>query len=151
MATSAGTPLGPSTGGPSNDLPPGDVSSIAGASDPAPGNPHSAPPPVSDQKLVAGICYGLYALSLFGLVLPSIAAIVINYLKRDMSTPLYRAHHHWMIRTFWWGLLWSLIGGVLSLAVVGWAVLFVIWVWWIYRLIRGFLALMENLAPQPSR
>lgn len=115
------------------------------------------PPPVlppaaeSDQKLVVGITYGLYALSLFGLVLPVIAAIVINYLKRDMSTPLYRAHHQWMIRTFWWGLLWSLVGGVLSLAVIGWAVLFVVWVWWIYRLIRGFLALMENAAPQPSR
>ena len=120
--------------------------------DPASGAPYPVPPPAaSDQKLVAGICYGLYALSLFGLVLPSIAAIVINYLKRDMSTPLYRAHHQWMIRTFWWGLLWSIIGGVLSLAIIGWAVLFVVWVWWIYRLIRGFLALMENLPVVPAR
>lgn len=115
----------------------------------------ASPPPAlsaaeSDQKLIAGIAYGLYALSLFGLVLPSVAAIVINYLKRDVSTPLYRAHHQWMIRTFWWGLMWSVIGGVLSLVLIGWVVLFVVWVWWIYRLIRGFLALMENQPIVPA-
>ena len=110
------------------------------------------PSPVQpEQKLIAGITYGLYALSLFGLVLPSIAAIIINYLKRDTTPPLYRAHHNWMIHTFWWGLAWSLIGGALSLIVIGWAVLFVVWVWWIYRLIRGFLALMENTVPLPSQ
>lgn len=110
------------------------------------GSPLATLPPAvePEQKLIAGIAYGLYALSLFGLVLPSIAAIIINYIKRDTSTPLYRAHHNWMIHTFWWGLAWSIIGGVLSLVLIGWVVLFVVWVWWIYRLIRGFLALMEN-------
>lgn len=116
-----------------------------------PENPPPVLPPAvdADQKLIAGIAYGLYALSLFGLVLPSVAAIVINYLKRDTSTPLYRAHHQWMIHTFWWGLLWSIVGGVLSLVLIGWVVLFVVWVWWIYRLIRGFLALMENQSIVP--
>jgi len=98
----------------------------------------------SDQRLIAGIAYGLYALALFGLLLPSIPAVIINYLKVNESLPLYASHHRWMVRTFWWGLLWTAVGTVLSLVVIGFVVLFVVWVWWLYRLIRGFLALLDN-------
>lgn len=114
--------------------------------------PEQLPPAVDspNQKMIAGVAYGLYALSLFGLLLPCIAAIIVNYIKVDDSLPLYASHHRWMIRTFWWGLLWSAIGAVLLLVLVGWAVLVAAWVWWIYRLIRGFLALMEEKPVLPA-
>ena len=104
----------------------------------------------SDQRLIALIAYGLYALALFGPLVPSVAAVIINYLKADDSLPLYRSHHQWMIRTFWWALLWCVIGGVLVLILIGWAVLVAVWVWWLYRMLRGFLALLDNRAPTPA-
>lgn len=103
----------------------------------------------SDQRMIAGIAYGLYALALFGLFLPAIAGIIINYLKVDESLPLYAAHHRWMIRTFWFGLGWSILGSILTLVLAGFVVLFVVWVWWLYRMIRGFLALLDNKPPTP--
>lgn len=108
-----------------------------------------APETNSDQRLIALIAYGLYALALFGLLVPSVAAVIINYLKVDDSLPLYRSHHQWMIRTFWWALLWCVIGGILLLIVIGWAVLVATWVWWLYRMLRGFLALLDNRPPTP--
>lgn len=104
----------------------------------------------SDQRLIVLIAYGLYGLALFGLLLPSIAAVILNYLKVDDSLPLYRSHHQWMIRTFWWALLWCVIGGVLAIVLIGWAVLFAAWVWWLYRMLRGVLAVLENKVVVPS-
>jgi uncharacterized membrane protein len=52
-----------------------------------------------------------YILHLFGaaLALPSIIGLIINYIKRGDSGALLASHHSWMIRTFWWTLLWSVI------------------------------------------
>ena len=102
-----------------------------------------------DQKTIAAIAYGLYALGLFGFLLPSIVAVIINYIKVDDSLPLYASHHRWMIRTFWWGLLWCVVGAALLMALVGFLILGVVAIWWIYRLVRGFLALSENKPPTP--
>jgi uncharacterized membrane protein len=93
---------------------------------------------------IAAIAYALYGLGLFGVLLPSIVALVINYIKANEATPLYASHHRWMIRTFWWGLLWVVVGLVLVLAIVGWMILLAAVIWWIYRLVRGVLALSEN-------
>lgn len=102
-----------------------------------------------DQKTIALIAYVLYGLGVFGLVLPAIAAIIVNYIKVDDTLPLYSNHHRWMIRTFWWGLLWSFIGGALAFVGIGFVILFGVWVWWLYRIIRGALALNENKTVAP--
>ncbi len=99
-----------------------------------------------DQKTIVAIAYGLYALGLLGFLLPSIVALIINYIKVDDSLPLYASHHRWLIRTFWWGLVGCAVGAVLTVVVVGFLILGVTAVWWIYRLVRGFLALSENKA-----
>ena len=57
-------------------------------------------------------------------------------------------HHTWMIRSFWWALLWGVIGIVTIVIVIGWAILFVVWVWYIYRHVRGLIALL-NGEPMP--
>ncbi len=115
-----------------------------------PGNPHAEIATNPDQKTVAGVAYGLYALGLFGFLLPSIVAVIINYIKVDDSLPLYASHHRWMIRTFWWGLLWCVVGAALLMALVGFLILGAVAIWWIYRLVRGFLALSENKPPVVS-
>src|SRR3990172_8162374 len=75
---------------------------------------------------VAHLVYALHALSLligittaatiigaFVFGMPSIIAIIINYLKRGEAQGTFlESHFRWQIRTFWFGLLWCLIGGV---------------------------------------
>ena len=79
-----------------------------------------------------------YVLHLVGAIagLPSLIGLVINYLGRSESTPLVRSHHRWMIETFWWAIFWIIIGVIALVIPVGWVVLGLVWVWYVYRHVR---------------
>jgi uncharacterized membrane protein len=91
-----------------------------------------------------------YVLHLVGAVagVTSIVGLVINYVKRDRYDELFDTHHAWMIRSFWWTLLWYVIGFVTIVIFIGWAILFLAWIWYIYRHVRGLVALV-NGEPMP--
>jgi uncharacterized membrane protein len=91
-----------------------------------------------------------YVLHLVGAVagITSIVGLIINYVNRDRHDEVLDTHHTWMIRSFWWALLWGLIGIVTIIILIGWAILFVVWVWYIYRHVRGLIAL-TNGEPMP--
>jgi len=85
------------------------------------------------------LIYILYALSWLAGV-TAIVAIVINYVKRqDAAGTLYESHFRWQIRTFWWGLFWLVLGTLTTVLLVGFAILFAAAIWFIYRLVKGFL------------
>ena len=91
-----------------------------------------------------------YALHLFGVIagIPSIVGLIINYVKRDEYDELFDSHHSWMIRSFWWAILWCVLGFVTLVIGVGFVIFFLAWVWYIYRHVRGLLALL-NGEPMP--
>lgn len=97
------------------------------------------------------LIYGLFAISLlsgglFGLA--SVAAVVLAYLKRgDAAGTVYASHFDWVIRTFWWGLLWVVLSALATVVFLGWITGLVALVWILYRLIKGWLALLSNQAP----
>jgi uncharacterized membrane protein len=99
---------------------------------------------LASLKQITMVVYLLQALS-FAFGVTAIVGLVINYVKRDEAAgTLYQSHFDWQIRTFWWGLLWTVLGIVLSFLLVGFAVLFVVWIWAIYRVVKGFLKLNDN-------
>ena len=91
-----------------------------------------------------------YALHLFGVIagIPSIVGLIINYVKRNDYDELFDSHHSWMIRSFWWAILWCVLGFVTMVIGVGFVILFLAWLWYIYRHVRGLLALL-NGEPMP--
>ena len=111
---------------------------------------------------VTNLVYALHALSLligittaativgaFVFGVPSIIAVVINYLKRDEARGTFlESHFRWQIRTFWFALLWCLIGAFLFVTFIGIplavAVFFAAGGWVIYRIARGWLALRDR-------
>ena len=111
---------------------------------------------------VAHLVYALHTLSLligvttaativgaFVFGVPSIIAVVINYLKRGEARGTFlESHFRWQIRTFWFALLWCVIGAVLFVSILGIllaiAVFFAAGVWAIYRVARGWLALRDR-------
>jgi uncharacterized membrane protein len=111
---------------------------------------------------VTNLVYALHALSLligittaatiigaFVFGLSSIIAVIINYLKRgEASGTFLESHFRWQIRTFWFALLWCVIGGMLIITLVGiplaLVVFFAAGVWAIYRIVRGWLALRDR-------
>jgi uncharacterized membrane protein len=85
------------------------------------------------------IVYILYGLSWFSGI-TWLIAIIINYVKReDVAGTLYESHFTWQIRTFWWGLLWSLLGALTLIVGVGFVILLAAAVWTIYRWVKGLL------------
>ncbi|HET8745643.1 MAG TPA: hypothetical protein VFM98_08560, partial [Ramlibacter sp.] len=60
------------------------------------------------------VLYGLHTVAPFTLWSLSVIALIINYVKRsDETDRLYAEHHGYMIRTFWWTLLWLVLTGPL--------------------------------------
>ena len=49
------------------------------------------------------------------------------------------------MRTFWFGMLWMVIGVASFLIVIGWFILIATGVWVIYRTAKGWLRLNDNL------
>ena len=111
---------------------------------------------------VAHVVYALHALSLligittaatiigaFVFGVPSIIAVVINYLKRGEARGTFLASHfRWQIRTFWFALLWCLIAGFFFASFIGIPLAMVVFIaagaWVIYRIARGWLALRDR-------
>ena len=123
-----------------------------------------------DPSLVT-VCQVTYALHALGLAIgafgaatvvgsflfgwPSIVAVIINYVKRGEARGTWlESHFDWQIRTFWFALLWAcligLAGLVLLIVIVGigvWIIgLFVLGIWSIYRIARGWMRLNARQA-----
>jgi uncharacterized membrane protein len=109
--------------------------------------------PGSDEKIaslktLSTVIYALYALSLFFGV-TAIVAIVLNYIKREeVQGTWLESHFSWQIRTFWWGLVWLVVGAITWIILIGWAVWGVACIWFIYRIAKGWLNLNDN-KPMP--
>ena len=97
----------------------------------------------SSQRLTL-IIYILYLASFF-VGITAIAAIIINYLKKDEVANTYLASHfRWQIRTFWFAVLWAAIGFITVFLAIGYVILLANGIWMLYRMIRGLLALNER-------
>lgn len=103
---------------------------------------------VSDKNLTT-IVYALYAASLvFGVT--CLVAIIINYVKRDdVKGTWLESHFRWQIRTFWFGLLLVVLGVLTYVIIIGWLILAFACVWFIYRIVKGWLNLNENKPMYP--
>jgi uncharacterized membrane protein len=122
-----------------------------------------------DPSLIT-ICHVTYALHALGLAIgafgaatvvgsflfgwPSIIAVIINYVKRGEARGTWlESHFTWQIRTFWFSMLWALLilgtGFLLAIVLVGFAIwiigLFVLGIWAIYRIARGWMRLQDRV------
>ncbi len=99
---------------------------------------------------ITHIVYGLLSLGLLLGWFPAVIGVILNYVKlEDVQGTWLESHFRWQIRTFWWGLLWAVIGIITWLIVIGWFVLIADGVWILYRVIKGWLNLNES-KPMPG-
>ncbi len=86
--------------------------------------------------------------------IPSIIAVIMNYLKRgEVRGTWLDSHFGWQLRTFWYALLWFVLIGLFSaplvlllgLGIVTWIIgAFVVGIWIVYRVARGWLRLRDG-------
>jgi len=102
-------------------------------------------------KTITTIVYALQAVSFF-IGITFIAAVILNYVKKDDVQGTWLASHFdWQIRTFWFGLLWGIIGVVTFFLVIGYFILIANAIWIIYRIIKGWLRLSEGKTMYPEQ
>lgn len=121
------------------------------------------------SKAWCHIMYGLHALSALSGIMtsasiigafvfgwPSIIAVIINYVTRsNVRGTWLETHWRWQLRTFWYAALWLLAAGVLTVTLIGIPaaimVIAITGLWVLYRVIRGWVALLNrNPMPVPA-
>ncbi|WP_444519651.1 DUF4870 family protein [Psychrobacter sp. AOP7-B1-25] len=115
------------------------------------------------------ITYFLYVISYFTAGLLWVVPIVMNYAKRhDASGSWLATHFDWQIKTFWYSVVWFVIGiilitfalggfgvsvladssniaiGSILLAGLGLLIMTFTFIWHLYRIIRGWIALTDG-------
>lgn len=115
------------------------------------GNPVSTATilPAREQaaKKLTTLIYILHAAGSLTGGLTTIAAIIMIYIKREeVAGTLFESHFRWQLRTFWFGFLWIFIGALLTMVFIGGFVLIAAGIWYIYRLVKGYLNLNDSKA-----
>jgi uncharacterized membrane protein len=105
--------------------------------------------------IVIGIVTPAFIVTAFVFGVPSIIAVIMNYVRRGEARGTWvDTHFRWQLRTFWFSALWLVLAwllfGWLALIFVGLIPIFIIsvatGVWATYRIIRGWLAITANRA-----
>ena len=123
---------------------------------------HQENEPLPGTLTAAHVVYALHAFAIgLGIVgastviggfvgsVPSIIAVIINYVKRASARGSWaESHYRWQIRTFWFALLWLLVAMLLIVtligAPVGLGLLLALTLWLVYRIARGWLRLLDR-------
>jgi uncharacterized membrane protein len=102
-------------------------------------------------SLLTGILTAATVVGTFLTGWPSIIAVILNYVKRSETRGTWlESHFRWQIRTFWFGLLWialCLAFIVVTLGIgliIAWLPMAIVGLWFIYRVVRGWLALNDG-------
>jgi uncharacterized membrane protein len=130
------------------------------------GDPADAGRDLDGAKAWCHVMYALHGISALGGVLgaativgsflfgwPSIIAVILNYITRgNVRGTWLDSHWRWQLRTFWLTAAWAVAAALLVFTIVGipfaWLILLVLGVWLLYRVIRGWLALLDQ-RPMP--
>jgi uncharacterized membrane protein len=102
---------------------------------------------------ITGLTTAAFIVTAFLTGWPSIIGIIISYVKRSEARGTFlESHFTWQIRTFWWALLWVVIAVLLAFTIIGipvaWVIAVGLGIWVLYRIVRGWLALLSH-QPMP--
>ncbi len=124
--------------------------------------PIQAGQPSENLVTLTHLIYALHAFAVFtGVVgsativgsfvasLPSIAAVIINYVKQGSVRGTWlESHFRWQIRTFWFAVMWIALAVFLFITIIGlpFGLLLIVLagLWVLYRVVRGWWALTQR-------
>ncbi len=96
-----------------------------------------------NAKKTALIVYALY-LGSFIVGITLLAGVVVAYIYRNDAEGWLATHYRFQIRTFWMFMLFSIVGGLSAVIVVGWFILVFAAVWLIVRCVIGIKRMGER-------
>lgn len=110
-------------------------------------SPHSGPHAHAHTSRPAQVVYGLYLAGLVTASATALIGIIVAYVYRKEAPDWLSEHYRFQIRTFWIGILYSLLLFSANVFVMnGWLWLpLVLWV--VLRCVRGLRSLSRKAAP----
>lgn len=117
----------------------------------------------TEDRTMPAVTYALYFLA-YATGITVIIGLILAYVQQGSAGAKMRTHYAFLIRTFWMGIGWALIGGALfvvglplSLVLIGFPMMFLAWaiwallgVWYAIRLVVGVIYLARDEAyPRP--
>lgn len=108
------------------------------------------PPAKDDRHTYMMVIYGLYALAALT-AFSSVIGVIVAYVKRDdMRGTLYECHISYLIKTFWISAIGYFIGALTMFIGIGLVVLFLVSIWFIYRVVAGFVKFYDGKTVSPD-
>lgn len=65
----------------------------------------------TEDRTMPGVAYALYLLA-FATGITAIAGVILAYANQASAGPTARSHYTFLIRTFWIGLVWCVLAGM---------------------------------------
>lgn len=97
-----------------------------------------------NAQAIATLVYTLQLIS-FVTAIPMFVAVIVNYIKFDeVRGTLAESHFRWQMNTFWFALLWTIVGFCTMWLLIGFVIFGLIWLWSLYRVVRGWLDLASG-------
>ena len=96
-----------------------------------------------------GLITAMFIVTAFLVGWPSIIAVILNLVKRkDVEGTYLESHFSWQLRTFFYAALWVVVALLLFMTLIGipvaWVIAAVTGLWVLYRIVRGWLALLDR-------
>lgn len=76
-----------------------------------------------------------------------IIGVIVAYVHKSDAPAWLQSHYQYQIRTFWIGLLYIVVGALLTTAVIGWFILLFWVIWVVIRCVKGMKYLDQHQAP----
>lgn len=105
--------------------------------------------PVIEKPATEGNCKLVYILYLASLVfgITGLIGVIMAYINRNDAPEWLQQHYRFQIRTFWIGLVYALVGFLLTFVLVGFLILLFYLIWMIVRCVKGMKALEQKQPP----
>ena len=97
-------------------------------------------------KTNALIAYGLMVVGLFTGIFWIVGAVWAMVKKEEAQGSIFEDHYSNIIKTFWWGLGLSILGFILAFVVIGYFILLAVWIWSIFKVVKGLAKITSNKA-----
>jgi uncharacterized membrane protein len=112
----------------------------------APQHPPPVPAAVDDLRAPAIAVYILYLAAVISMGIAGIAGVIVAYVKRDDAKgTIWESHYANQIESFWVWLVLFVVG-VLTVWMffIGFVIIAIAFIWFLYRTIKGLLRAMES-------
>jgi uncharacterized membrane protein len=100
----------------------------------------------NEDTFTKKVVYAIYFMYLASIVLPMlpILGVIFAYIFENDAKGILKSHFQLQIRSFWLAILYFSISAALILVLIGIPLLFICYIWWIIRNVKGLKSLVRE-------